>query len=159
MKRDEWRDRELRHFGLPDLVREGVLSVNGRVLRGDYLNMRDLNRGTMKLARGGFDRIVTGVLGISKNGLVGPERIAGTTSLLSGCGSVMVIHLGCVVRQGRGVNFIKNRLLESWGYKNRLLESWGYKEGILEFLEPRETRETGTWWLFTDGSGPSVVIF
>ena len=66
------RNRELRYFRFLDLVREGVLSVNGRVLSGYYLNMRDLNRGVMRLAQGDLDRIVTGVLGISENCFVGP---------------------------------------------------------------------------------------
>lgn len=66
-------NQELRHFGLLDLVHEGMLSVEGRVLSGDYLNVRDLNRGIMRLARGGLDRIVTGVLRISENGHIGPD--------------------------------------------------------------------------------------
>jgi len=143
------RNRELRHFGLLDLVHGWVLIVDGRVLSGDYLYMRDLKWGIMRLAQGDLDRIVTGVLGISENGRVGPDRITGITSLLLGCGFVMEIHLGCVVWWGRGMSFVENCLLESRGGK----------EGTLEFLKPREARETGTWWIFTNGTSTSVFIF
>lgn len=76
IRRGENRKHKICRFRLLDLVRERALSMDGRVLRRGYLDTRDLNRRAMGLVGGEFEAIVTGVLGISESGLIGPDRIA-----------------------------------------------------------------------------------